>query len=132
MFLARLLAIQFLPKKIAFSRCCQQSASHLEARDASPTSPHALESRTSNTDTTDLIDRMNTPFAPPGAAWQEHRTPDGRVYYFNPLTKVTQWTKPEDLMSSAEVRLFCCYGKGEESGRVGLSVRESEGADWLC
>lgn len=47
---------------------------------------------------------MNAPFAPPGAAaWQEHRTPDGRVYYYNPLTKVTQWTKPEDLMSPAEV-----------------------------
>jgi hypothetical protein len=46
---------------------------------------------------------MNAPFAPPGAAWQEHRTPDGRVYYYNALTKVTQWTKPEDLMSPAEV-----------------------------
>ncbi|KAJ4295861.1 U1 snRNP protein [Collariella sp. IMI 366227] len=45
---------------------------------------------------------MNAPYAPPGAAWQEHRTPDGRIYYFNPLTKVTQWTKPEDLMSPAE------------------------------
>jgi pre-mRNA-processing factor 40 len=47
---------------------------------------------------------MNTPFAPPGAAaWQEHRTTDGRVYYYNSQTKVTQWTKPEDLMSAAEV-----------------------------
>jgi hypothetical protein len=50
---------------------------------------------------------MNAPFAPPGAAWQEHRTADGRVYYYNPLTKVTQWTKPEDLMSPAEVRMLC-------------------------
>ncbi|KAL2199807.1 hypothetical protein P885DRAFT_29574 [Corynascus similis CBS 632.67] len=45
---------------------------------------------------------MNAPFAPPGAAWQEHRTPDGRVYYYNALTKATQWTKPEELMSPAE------------------------------
>ena len=52
------------------------------------------------------IATMNAPFAPPGAAWQEHRTPDGRVYYYNPLTKVTQWTKPEDLMGAAEVRAF--------------------------
>ena len=51
---------------------------------------------------------MNASFAPPGAAWQEHRTPDGRVYYYNPLTKVTQWTKPEDLMTPAEV---CLAGK---------------------
>jgi pre-mRNA-processing factor 40 len=39
------------------------------------------------------------------AAWQEHHTPDGRAYYYNSATKVTQWTKPEDLMSTAEV---CC------------------------
>lgn len=43
---------------------------------------------------------------PPQAAppWQEHRTPDGRNYYYNSITKVTQWTKPEELMSPAEVR----------------------------
>lgn len=53
---------------------------------------------------------MNAPFAPPGAAWQEHRTPDNRVYYYNPLTKVTQWTKPEDLMSPAEVGIILNLG----------------------
>lgn len=41
--------------------------------------------------------------APPPTTWQEFKSPDGRVYYFNPTTKVTQWTKPEDLMSPAEV-----------------------------
>lgn len=46
---------------------------------------------------------MSAPFAPPGSAWQEHRTDDGRVYYSNSLTKVTQWTKPEEMMSPAEV-----------------------------
>lgn len=48
---------------------------------------------------------IGAPFAPPppGSAWQEHRTPDGRSYYYNSLTKVTQWTKPEELMSPAEV-----------------------------
>lgn len=38
------------------------------------------------------------------AQWQEHRTEDGRVYYYNAATKVTQWTKPEDMMTAAEVR----------------------------
>jgi hypothetical protein len=38
-------------------------------------------------------------------AWQEHRTADGRSYYYNSITKLTQWTKPEDLMSPAEVSL---------------------------
>ncbi|ORY62108.1 uncharacterized protein BCR38DRAFT_458707 [Pseudomassariella vexata] len=34
--------------------------------------------------------------------WQEHKTPDGRAYYYNSITKVTQWTKPEDMMTPAE------------------------------
>lgn len=46
----------------------------------------------------------NGQFPQPGAAiWQEHRTADGRTYYYNTATKVTQWTKPEDMMSPAEV-----------------------------
>ncbi|PSR99435.1 hypothetical protein BD289DRAFT_40000 [Coniella lustricola] len=47
----------------------------------------------------------HAPFPGPGpgaAAWQEHRTPDGRVYYYNPISKQTQWTKPEDMMTPAE------------------------------
>lgn len=43
-----------------------------------------------------------SPYGQP-PAWQEHRTPDGRAYYYNPATKVTQWTKPEDMMTPAEV-----------------------------
>lgn len=48
---------------------------------------------------------VGSPFPQPGP-WQEHRTPDGRSYYYNAITKVTQWTKPEELMSPAEV---CCF-----------------------
>lgn len=40
---------------------------------------------------------------PPGL-WQEARNADGRVYYYNTITKATQWTKPEELMTPAEVR----------------------------
>lgn len=43
------------------------------------------------------------PFPQPASAWQEHKTPEGRAYYYNNVTKVTQWTKPEEMMSSAEV-----------------------------
>ncbi|PFH58254.1 hypothetical protein XA68_13971 [Ophiocordyceps unilateralis] len=39
---------------------------------------------------------------PPTSPWREHQTPDGRVYFYNSVTKVTQWTKPEDLMTGAE------------------------------
>ena len=36
--------------------------------------------------------------------WQEARNADGRVYYYNAQTKATQWTKPLELMTPAEVR----------------------------
>jgi pre-mRNA-processing factor 40 len=58
---------------------------------------------------------MSGQFPPPGGAtWTEHRTPDGRVYYYNAMTKVTQWTKPEDIMTLAEVNrapYFCACQK---------------------
>ncbi|OAQ91136.1 formin binding protein (FNB3) [Purpureocillium lilacinum] len=40
--------------------------------------------------------------APPASPWQEHHTADGRPYYYNSATKVTQWTKPEEMMSPSE------------------------------
>jgi pre-mRNA-processing factor 40 len=46
---------------------------------------------------------MNGHSAPP-SLWQKARNADGRVYYYNTVTKATQWTKPEDLMTPAEVR----------------------------
>jgi hypothetical protein len=35
--------------------------------------------------------------------WQEARNSDGRPYYYNSVTKETQWTKPEELMTPDEV-----------------------------
>jgi hypothetical protein len=48
------------------------------------------------------VAKMNAMPAP-GSLWQEARTPEGRVYYFNVNTKATQWTKPEELMTMEEV-----------------------------
>jgi hypothetical protein len=47
---------------------------------------------------------INGHAGPPGL-WQEARNADGRVYYYNTITKATQWNKPEELMTPAEVRL---------------------------
>ncbi|KAJ8133374.1 hypothetical protein O1611_g247 [Lasiodiplodia mahajangana] len=44
---------------------------------------------------------MNGHYGQPNP-WQEFKSPDGRVYYYNPITKVTQWTKPEEMMTPAE------------------------------
>ncbi|RCI15649.1 hypothetical protein L249_3586 [Ophiocordyceps polyrhachis-furcata BCC 54312] len=46
------------------------------------------------------------PGGPQPPAWKEHFTPNGRAYYYNSVTKATQWSKPEDLMSHAEVCSF--------------------------
>jgi pre-mRNA-processing factor 40 len=50
---------------------------------------------------------LNDHSALPGL-WQEARNSDGRVYYYNTITKATQWTKPEELMTPAEVRIYAC------------------------
>ncbi|KAI1337452.1 hypothetical protein F5Y15DRAFT_417920 [Xylariaceae sp. FL0016] len=45
---------------------------------------------------------INGQYGQPSSSWQEFKSPDGRSYYYNSITKVTQWTKPEDMMSPAE------------------------------
>lgn len=36
------------------------------------------------------------------AIWQELKAPDGRAYYYNPQTRVTQWQKPEELLTPVD------------------------------
>lgn len=35
--------------------------------------------------------------------WSEHKAPDGRVYYYNSITKQSSWQKPDQLKTPAEV-----------------------------
>jgi hypothetical protein len=39
---------------------------------------------------------------PIGLSWNEVQTPEGRVYYHNSATGVSQWGKPDELCSSGE------------------------------
>lgn len=57
--------------------------------------------------------------------WQEYKSPDGRVYYYNSITKATQWTKPEELMSPAEVRYASLYRCDRRLTRSTARSRES-------
>ena len=50
-----------------------------------------------------IMNGINAGGGPP-SLWSEARNADGRVYYYNTQTKATQWTKPQELMSPAEVR----------------------------
>lgn len=38
--------------------------------------------------------------------WIEYATPEGRKYYFNTVTKVSQWEKPANFVSPAEMVFF--------------------------
>ncbi|XP_035826647.1 pre-mRNA-processing factor 40 homolog A isoform X2 [Aplysia californica] len=49
------------------------------------------------------------------SAWGEHKAPDGRIYYYNSLTKESSWEKPEDLKSPQEKLLSQCPWKEYKS-----------------
>jgi len=40
--------------------------------------------------------------------WTEHTAPDGRVYYYNNVTKQSLWEKPDELKTTAEVCINFC------------------------
>lgn len=39
----------------------------------------------------------------PTSEWTEHKSPDGRTYYYNNVTKQSLWEKPDELKTIAEV-----------------------------
>lgn len=40
----------------------------------------------------------------PTTEWTEHKSPDGRNYYYNNITKQSSWDKPDELKTVAEVK----------------------------
>lgn len=52
-------------------------------------------------------------FPPPPTAceWTEHKSPDGRTYYYNSITKQSAWEKPDELKTNAEKLLSSCPWK---------------------
>ena len=61
----------------------------------------------------------------PPAQWSEARNADGRVYYYNTQTKATQWTKPQELMSPAEVSSAICLNVGIPCLQAVASISKS-------
>ncbi|KAJ8982596.1 hypothetical protein NQ317_005068 [Molorchus minor] len=48
---------------------------------------------------------------PPGELWTEHKAPDGRIYYYNSVTKQSSWQKPDQLKTPVELMLSQCPWK---------------------
>uniref|UniRef100_A0A670IM31 Pre-mRNA-processing factor 40 homolog A n=1 Tax=Podarcis muralis TaxID=64176 RepID=A0A670IM31_PODMU len=51
----------------------------------------------------------------PKSMWSEHKSPDGRTYYYNTETKQSTWEKPDDLKTPAEQMLSKCPWKEYKS-----------------
>ena len=64
--------------------------------------PHIATISYHSRPSTSSMNGVNGNMVPP-ALWQEARNADGRVYYYNTITKVTQWDKPVELMTPVEV-----------------------------
>lgn len=45
-------------------------------------------------------------FPPAQCEWSEHKSPDGRIYYYNTVTKQSAWEKPDELKTPAEVSVL--------------------------
>lgn len=57
---------------------------------------------------------------PPNSEWSEHKAPDGRIYYYNSITKQSSWEKPDELKTPAEKLMSQCPWKEyrSDTGKV--------------
>ena len=49
------------------------------------------------------------------ANWSEHKAPDGRIYFYNTVTKASAWEKPDVMKTAAELMLSKCPWKEYKS-----------------
>lgn len=50
--------------------------------------------------------------SPSTSNWSEHQANDGRVYYYNKVTKESVWSKPRELMTPQELAAPSVAGRG--------------------
>lgn len=65
--------------------------------------------------------------------WTEHKAPDGRVYYYNSITKQSSWEKPDELKTPAEKLLSSCPWKEYHSdqGKVYYHNVNTKESRWV-
>ncbi|XP_053694183.1 pre-mRNA-processing factor 40 homolog A [Sabethes cyaneus] len=66
--------------------------------------------------------------------WTEHKAPDGRVYYYNSVSKQSLWEKPDELKSPAEKLLSQCPWKEYKSdqGKVYYHNVNTKESQWVA
>ncbi|XP_069472534.1 pre-mRNA-processing factor 40 homolog A isoform X3 [Ambystoma mexicanum] len=69
-----------------------------------PTVPAQQQMTTVNNSATDEQPKQKS-------VWTEHKSPDGRIYFYNIETKQSTWEKPDELKSPAEQLLSKCPWK---------------------
>ncbi|XP_063933096.1 pre-mRNA-processing factor 40 homolog B-like [Zophobas morio] len=64
--------------------------------------------------------------------WSEHKTPEGKVYYYNNITKESTWEKPAEMKTREEILLSDCVWKEytSESGKKYYYNRETKVSVW--
>lgn len=83
------------------------------------------------------------PAFPPGSVsdsvilsneWSEHKSPDGRVYYYNSITKQSSWEKPDELKTPTERLLSACPWKEytSDSGKVYYYNTATKESKWTA
>jgi len=64
--------------------------------------------------------------------WSEHKSPDGRTYFYNTVTKASAWEKPDVLKSTAESLLSKCPWKEfkSDAGKIYFHNHETKESVW--
>ena len=66
------------------------------------------------------------------AAWTEHKAPDGRIYFYNTVTKQSVWDKPDALKSGTELLLAKCPWKEfkADNGKIYYHNNDTKESVW--
>lgn len=71
---------------------------------------------------------------PPKGGWTEHKSPDGRIFYYHKATKRSSWEKPEEWKTEAEKAVTACpwkeYKTGE--GKIYFYNPSTQESVWKC
>ncbi|XP_077303796.1 pre-mRNA-processing factor 40 homolog A isoform X1 [Lithobates pipiens] len=70
--------------------------------------------------------------AKPKSLWTEHKSPDGRTYYYNIETKQSTWEKPDEMKTPAEQLLSKCPWKEfkSDSGKPYFYNSQTKESRW--